>query len=135
MFVEKVLGKLEKLCGGDAVESRWYEMPVYEYTLYTCDSSVTVVGHGWEWDDGELVVYKATDSGWARATVYPIDSSEMAMKSPFASSSGFTDVRRVSGVTDVDEVQIGRTEWDIEVDVAAGSIASVESSTQVFESA
>jgi len=133
MLVEKGLGKVEKLLGGDAIEIRWYEMPVYEYTLERECSSVTVVGHGFEWDAGEVVVYKATNEGWARATVYPIGSSDMAMKSPFACGSGFTTVNRVSGVVDVDERQIGVTEWDIEVDVAAGSIVSVEVATEVFE--
>lgn len=132
MLVEKALGKLEKACGGDAIETRWYEMPVYEFTLYKEVSEVTVVGHDWEWQDGEVVVYRGTDSGWANETVYPLWSEDMAMKSPFATSEGFEDVASVSGVEDVEEDEIGVTRWDIEVDVAAGTIVSVEESEERF---
>lgn len=126
MFVEKFLGKVEKAFGGDAIESRWYEHPVYEFSLEKEVSEVTVEGHGWVRRDGDVVVYELTDSGWANATVYPWDGSNQAMKAVIGSSDGFEDVKRVSGVEEVFKEEIGKTEWDIEVDVAAGTIVSVE---------
>lgn len=124
MIVEKLLGKLEKLLGGDAIESRWYEHPLYEFTLEKEVSEVTVEGHGWEWQDGDCVVYELNDEGWALATVYPISNDGQAVKS--LGTRGFDEVKRVEGVVDVHEEEIGTTEWDLEVDVAAGSLESVE---------
>lgn len=65
------------------------------------------------------------DDSWARATVYPFDGSDLAMK-PLISSS-HNDVETVEGVIEVKEEVIGRTEWHIEVDVVAGKIVSVSS--------
>lgn len=124
MIVEKVLGKLEKLFGGDALESRWYEHPLYEFTLEKEVSEVTVEGHGWEWDDGDCVVYKLNDEGWSLVTVYPLSEENQAMKAP--STEGFDEVERVSGVVDVHSEEIGQTEWDLVVDVADGSLEEVE---------
>lgn len=129
MFVEKFLGKVEKALGGDAIESRWYEAPLYEFTLEKEVSEVTVEGHDWEWKDGDVVVYELTDEGWARATVYPFTDDNQAMKAVVGSSEGFENVARVSGVEDVQETQIGVTEWDIEVDVAAGVVVEVNRNT------
>jgi hypothetical protein len=126
MLVEKGLGKLEKFLGGDALESRWYEAPVYEFVLEKECSNKTVVGHGWNRSEGDVVVYELTDSGWARATVYPMTADDMAMKAVIGSHSGFNDVEKVAGVVDVQENQIGQTEWDITVDVADGVIVDVE---------
>jgi len=126
MLVEKFLGKIEKVFGGTAIESRWYEASVYEFTLEKELSEVTVEGHGWEWREGDVVVYELTDGGWARATVYPWDGGDKAMKGVFGPSSGFEEVGRVSGVESVHEDVIGMTEWDIAVDVAEGSIVDVE---------
>lgn len=129
MFVEKALGKLEKAFGGDAIETRWYEAPLYEFTLEKEVSEVTVEGHGWEWRDGDVVVYELNDEGWALATVYPFSADDQAVKA--LSSDGFDDVKQVSGVEDVHEEEIGTTEWDIEVDVAAGALVDVERRTAV----
>lgn len=132
MFVKKFFGIVKKTFGRDTIESRWYEAPLYEYTLEKEVSEVTAEGHGWEWDEGEAVVYRLTDEGWARATVYPFDGGDEAMKAVFGGSEGFEDVESVSGVVDVHEEEIGRTEWDIEVDVASGTIVSVERETVRF---
>jgi hypothetical protein len=129
MFVEKLLGKLEKLLGGDAIESRWYEAELREFTLHKEVSDITVEGHGWLWKNGDAIVYKLTDDGWAKATVYPMDSSNQAMKAVVGSSSGFEEVCRESGVESVSSSEIGVTEWDIDVDVADGTICSVERET------
>lgn len=127
MLVAKALGKIEKLLGGDAQEHRWYETPVYRYTLEKEVSELTEEGHGWEWsDDGEAVVYEFTNDGWANATVYPFDEWDMAMKAVFMSSSGTENVCSIAGVEDVEKEVIGRTEWDITVDVADGTIVDVE---------
>jgi hypothetical protein len=132
MIAMKLLGKLEKLCGGDAIESRWYELPLYEYTLQRECTHETAIGHGYEWRTGDVVVYRATDNGWARATVYPFTSDNMAMKSVVGTAEGFEDVKTVSGVIDVDETQIGTTHWDIRVDVAAGTVTNVVQSESRF---
>lgn len=129
MFIEKLLGKVEKLLGGSAIESRWYEAEMKEFTLHKEVSTVKVEGHGWKWMNGDVVVYELTDTGWARATVYPMDSSNQAMKAVFGSSDGFEEVHRESGVESVSSTEIGITEWDIEVDVADGIITSVEEET------
>lgn len=127
MLVSKTLGKIEKLLGGDALEHRWYEAPVYRFTLQKEVSQLTEEGHGWEWsDNGEAIVYELTDDGWANATVYPLDDSNMAMKAVFMSSDVSENVCSVKGVEDVQKEVIGRTEWDITVDVASGLITDVE---------
>jgi len=126
MFIEKALGKIEKLVGGDALESRWYDADLKQFELEKETENVTVVGHGWKWNDGEVVVYRLTDGGWARATVYPFDGSNQAMKAIIGSSEGFETVHREQGVLDVTEEVIGTTEWDITVDVADGVIVEVE---------
>lgn len=126
MLVQKTLGKVEKLLGGDAIEDRWYEATIYRFTLEKEVTDLNFIGHGFERrNDGDVVVYKLTDDGWARATVYPIDGSDMALKAVVGSSNGFEDVCRVSGVEDVNKEVIGRTEWDIKVDVAEGTIVDV----------
>lgn len=127
MLVTKTLGKIEKFLGGNALENRWYEAPVYRFTLEKEVSQLTEEGHGWEWsDNGEAVVYELTNDGWANATVYPFDGSNMAMKAVFMSSDGSENVCSVKGVEDVQTEVIGRTEWDITVDVASGIITNVD---------
>lgn len=128
MLLKKFLGKLKKMAGKDAVESRWYEAPLYEYTLEKEVSEVTLEGHVYEWSKGEVTVYRLTDEGWAKWTVYPPMGGEMAMKAVINSDDGFEEVDTVSGVKEIREEQIGTTEWDIKVDVANGSIVDVNRS-------
>lgn len=129
MIVQKLLGKIEKALGGDAVESRWYEVPLYEFTLEREVSDETVEGHFLEWDEGCAVVYRFTDGNWARATVYPFDNTNLAMKAIIGSSHKLRNqpVKKVSGVTNVEKKVLGRTAWDIDVDLAAGKILDVDS--------
>lgn len=130
MLVQKLLGKIEKLLGGDAVESRWYEAPLYEFKLEREVSEEIVEGHFWMWQDGEAVVYRFTDTNWARTTVYPLDNTDMAMKATFGRPYNLREkqrVKKVSGVTNVEKTVLGRTEWDIKVDLASGKILEVES--------
>lgn len=127
MLIHKALGKVEKMLGGNAHEDRWYEAPVYRYTLHKEISELTEEGHGWKWNnDGEAVVYGLTDDEWARATVYPIDGWDIALKAGLTSKGGREKVCSVSGVESVEEEVIGRTEWDITVDVADGLIVDVD---------
>lgn len=128
MLIQKLLGKAEKALGGDAVESRWYEVPLYEFTLEREVSKETVKGHFWEWNEGNAVVYRFTDGNWARATVYPFDNTDMAMKAVFGISAKRNQrVEKISGVTNVEKEVLGRTEWDIDVDLATGKITDVRS--------
>lgn len=130
MIVQKLLGKIEKLLGGDAVESRWYEASLYEFKLEREVSEETVEGHFWRWVDGEAVIYRFTDSNWARATVYPFDNTDLAMKAVFGRSYNLREkqrVKKVSGVMNVNKNVLGRTEWDIKVDLSSGKILEVNS--------
>lgn len=125
MIVEKLFGKIEKLFGGDAIESRWYEAELYEFTLEKEVSSEKLVGHGWKWNsEGDVVVYRIDgECGWALATVYPISDSNEAVLLP--GTRGLTVVETVSGVESVSDKEIGMTTWDIDVDFADGTIESV----------
>jgi hypothetical protein len=111
------------------VESRWYEVSLYEFTLEREVSKETVKGHFWEWNEGNAVVYRFTDGNWARATVYPFDNTDMAMKAIFGTSNLRRDqrVEKISGVTNVEKEVLGRTEWDISVVLATGKIINVRS--------
>lgn len=128
MIVEKLLGKLEKVLGGGAIEYRWYEAPLYRYTLEKEVSEVEVEGHMWKRDnDGDVVVTKINDSGWALATAYPFAGSNQAVKAVYG--DGFDTVKRVSGVEEVHKEKIGETKWDIDVDVADGTIENINRET------
>lgn len=129
MFIKKFLGNVKKVLGRNVIERRWYEAPLYKFTIEKEGSEITVEGHGWEWVDGDVVVYKLTDGGWARATVYPFTDDNQAMKAVFGNDDGFENVVQVSGVKDVQDTQIGVTKWDIEVDVAAGAVVDVNRKT------
>lgn len=126
MITKKLYGKVKKIAGKDTSKERWYEMPVYEYTLHKENSKKKIEGHGIYWNKGDAIIYTVTDRGWAKATVYPIDGSDMAMKAVIGGSDGFKNKETVSGVLDVDKKVIGRTEWDITVDIADGVITNVE---------
>ena len=127
MLVTKARGKIRKMLGGDTQEYRWYESPVYRYTLKKENSELTKEGHCWKWNkNNDAVVYELTNDGWAIATVYPLDGGNMATKALFRAPNTTENVCSVSGVEGVEEEVIGRTEWDITVDVADSTIVDVE---------
>lgn len=122
MIVQKLLGKLEKLLGGDALETRYYEMPVYDFKVEGCDNELKVVeGHYQTWREGNFVVLEGNDDVWAKGTVYPINGGEMAMKT----FNGFKETTKIPDALDFEKEYIGETQWEITVDVAAGTIKDI----------
>jgi hypothetical protein len=125
-MIQKALGKLDKMCGGDALEHRWYEHPLYEFTFEKETGSVTVEGGAFQWEQGDAVIYILDDDTWTRRTVYPANNTGLASKPVFAGSNCGVEVGRVSGVVDHHKEPIGRLEWDLTVDLAAGDVVDVE---------
>lgn len=125
-MIQKALGKLDKLFGGDALESRWYEHPLYEFTFVKETEEVTIEGGAFQWEEGDAVVYILDDDTWSRRTVYPANNSGLASKPVFGGGVSGVEVGRVSGVIDHYNEPIGRIEWDITVDLAAGDVVDVE---------
>lgn len=123
---EKYIAKIKsKLFNYNPIKPRWYNAPIYKYTLMKESEQITVVGHGKEWSNGEIIIYEITNEGWARDTIYSkMGKHNQAMKSPF-SSTGFKNVIKESGVLEIKKDKIGVSEWDIKVDVAQGLIMDV----------
>ncbi len=115
-----------KLFDYNSIKSRWYNAPIYKYTLVKETCTITVTGHGVEWSNGKAIIYEISDNGWAIDTIYcTLGDENQAMKSPFC-SNGFKDIIKEKGILEIKKEQIGVSKWDITVDTVKELIVDVE---------
>ena len=114
------LNKLKQIFGiGKWKQTFTHERDLKKYTLIRPDKTITLYGHKYHWEKGEVVIKEEGDEKWSLITLF-------RKTPPDSLGRGYNEVERIKGVVEIKEVVVGQDTWEITIDKAEFSIENVK---------